>query len=49
MYTLDTVCDPNIMTLAQAVLEILFTSFHWVMIRKKGANSVMALQNLTKI
>ena len=36
------------MTLAQAVLEIfLFTSFHWVVMRKKekGANSVIALHN----
>ena len=39
IYTLDTISEPNTMTLAQAVL----TSFHWFIWikREKGDNSVM--------
>ena len=46
IYTLDTIYDSNIMTLAQAVL----TTFHWVMISKmeKGDNSVMDFENFFK-
>ena len=38
------------MTLAQAVLEIFLTSFHWVMMSKteKEDNSVMDFENFTK-
>ena len=50
IYTLDPICDPNFMTLAQGVLEILFTSLHLLIMRKtkKGDNSVMDLENFTK-
>ena len=46
IYTLDTICDPDIMTLAQAVLEI-FCSQASIGF-EKGDNSVMDLQNFTK-
>ena len=47
IYTLDTICDPNIMTFAQAVLEI-FRSQASMRKIEKGDNSVMDLQNSTK-
>ena len=46
IYTLDTICDPNSMTLAQAVLEI-FCSQASIGF-EKGDNSVMDFQNFTK-
>ena len=51
IYTLDTIYDPNIMTLAQAVLEVFCSQASiWVIMSKmeKGNNSVMDLQNFTK-
>ena len=48
IYTLDTICDLNIMTLAQ--VDILSTIFHLLIMRKteKGDNLVIDLENFTK-
>ena len=50
IYTLDIICDANIMTLTQAVLEIFCSqaSFGYNEKIEKGDNSVMDLQNFTK-
>ena len=50
IYTLDTICDANIMTLAQSVLEIFFHKHQLGYNEKieKGDNLVMDLQNFTK-
>ena len=42
-YTLDTICDPNIMTLAQAVLEIFCLQASIIKMKnfEKGNNSAM--------
>ena len=51
VYTLDTIYDSNIMTLAQAVLGIFCSqAFNGVIMSKteKGDNSVMDLQIFTK-
>ena len=39
IYTLDTICDPNIMTLAQTVLEIFFHYLPLAYIEKNGKGS----------
>ena len=50
IYTLDTICEPNIMILAQAALDILFTRSFICSISKseKGHNSVYFSQNFMK-
>ena len=48
--TLDTIFDPNIMTLAKAVLQIFCSqlSLAYNEKKEKGDNSVMDLETLTK-
>ena len=50
IYTLDTICVPNIMILAQAVLQIFWWqgSIGLQSMSKKGHNSVKYLQNFMK-
>ena len=51
IYTLDTIYDPNIMTLAQAVLEIFCSQASILLIMRKTEkrdNSVMNLENFIK-
>ena len=51
IYTLDTICELNIMTLAQAVLEILYSEgclLHKITKSEKGINSVSYDKTFTK-
>ena len=51
IYILDTICDPNIMTLAQAVLEIFCSqsSIRYILRKhKRDKKTVMDLENLNQ-